>query len=225
MRNLRNSYNALVQKKVPTGDPDCPPLVRRAKRINWTIKERAQVVERGTRKNQDTDDSSGLETPSGLVSSANTKTKRDTKEDARNKLIEAFVESEKAQAERERRYERREEKRARREDRRRHEERQENFKFFMGTVTSLARAFGGKHVDGDHLHGGSTSGNTQNTRLTSGSSGSLSDSDSTMDSSTLSLLRIRSKTMVKKIHKTNTKKVSKEDTTDGDSSGTGSGSV
>ena len=102
MRNLRNNYNALVQKKVPTGDPDCPPLVRRAKRINWTIKERAQIIERGMRRNQDTDNSSGLETPVGLSGnefgsstlSTNNKTKRDLKDDARNKLIEAFVESE-----------------------------------------------------------------------------------------------------------------------------------
>ena len=234
MRNLRNNYNALVQKKVPTGDPDCPPLVRRAKRINSTIKERAQIIERGTRRNQETDESSGLETPVGLSSSgefgssvlsSNNKTNRDFKEDARNKLIEAFVESEKAQAKRERRYERREEKRARREDRRRHNERQENFKFFMGTVTSLARAFGGKEIDGDSVFPGGTSSKANIKRSAIGSSGSSSDSDSSTESSTLSRLRSKSKTLVNKIRVGSTKVTTTNNSnSDGNTSDNSSGS-
>ena len=39
--SLRRKYNQLYRKRVPTGDPNCPPEVRRAKRICHNIKEKA----------------------------------------------------------------------------------------------------------------------------------------------------------------------------------------
>jgi hypothetical protein len=44
MRNLRNRFNIEANKKPPTGDPDCPPLVRKAKRINYSIKKKAGAL-------------------------------------------------------------------------------------------------------------------------------------------------------------------------------------
>jgi hypothetical protein len=41
MRNLRNRFTGYANKKPPTGDPDCPPLVRRAKQITEAIKQKA----------------------------------------------------------------------------------------------------------------------------------------------------------------------------------------
>jgi hypothetical protein len=44
MRNLRNRFNAYANKKPPTGDPDCPPLVKQAKRITELIKSKAGLA-------------------------------------------------------------------------------------------------------------------------------------------------------------------------------------
>jgi len=39
--NLRSQYNKYAKKKAPTGDPDCPPLVKRAKRVRESIRQKA----------------------------------------------------------------------------------------------------------------------------------------------------------------------------------------
>ncbi len=41
--SLRRKFNQLAGKKVPTGDPNCPPQVREAKRILAMIKEKAEI--------------------------------------------------------------------------------------------------------------------------------------------------------------------------------------
>eukprot|EP01038_Epipyxis_sp_PR26KG_P017783 gene17783-24817_t len=42
--SLKTKFKALKNVKKPTGDPDCPPLVRRAKRIYYQIEQRMSVV-------------------------------------------------------------------------------------------------------------------------------------------------------------------------------------
>ena len=39
--NLRKQHNANAKKKAPTGDPDCPPMVRKAKQIRESIRLKA----------------------------------------------------------------------------------------------------------------------------------------------------------------------------------------
>jgi len=41
--SLRNQFHSLCKQKPPTGDPDCPPLVKRAKQIKKLITSRAQI--------------------------------------------------------------------------------------------------------------------------------------------------------------------------------------
>lgn len=43
MESLRTKYKALKNRKKPTGDPDCPEEVRRAKRVDYTIQQRMGV--------------------------------------------------------------------------------------------------------------------------------------------------------------------------------------
>jgi len=40
---LRNKFKALRSVRKPTGDPDCPPAVKRAKRIQREIEENLDV--------------------------------------------------------------------------------------------------------------------------------------------------------------------------------------
>ena len=41
--SIRRKFNQLANKKVPTGDPRCPPQVKEAKRILYLIKQKADV--------------------------------------------------------------------------------------------------------------------------------------------------------------------------------------
>ena len=43
--SLRRKFNQLANKKVPTGDPNCPPHVREAKQILFLIKEEADMLD------------------------------------------------------------------------------------------------------------------------------------------------------------------------------------
>ena len=43
--SIRHKFNALANDKKPTGDPHCPPTVRRAKRIFALIRERMDISE------------------------------------------------------------------------------------------------------------------------------------------------------------------------------------
>jgi hypothetical protein len=42
--NLMTQFNKFASKKPPTGNPDCPPLVRRAKRILKKIRNKAGIA-------------------------------------------------------------------------------------------------------------------------------------------------------------------------------------
>ena len=44
--SIRRKFNSLANHKKPTGDPNCPPTVRRAKRIFALIRERIDISER-----------------------------------------------------------------------------------------------------------------------------------------------------------------------------------
>ena len=41
--SIRRKFNALANHKKPTGDPNCPPTVRRAKRIFALIRQRMDI--------------------------------------------------------------------------------------------------------------------------------------------------------------------------------------
>jgi hypothetical protein len=40
-QSLRRKFRALYNERIPTGDPECPPHVRQAKRARYAIEERA----------------------------------------------------------------------------------------------------------------------------------------------------------------------------------------
>ena len=44
----RKKFNALVSVKKPTGDPNCPPNVKRAKRLNTKIQDKSHMEVMGT---------------------------------------------------------------------------------------------------------------------------------------------------------------------------------
>ena len=43
--SIRRKFSQLHNKKIPTGDPRCPPLVKEAKRIVYEIKQQAEAEE------------------------------------------------------------------------------------------------------------------------------------------------------------------------------------
>jgi hypothetical protein len=136
MRNLRNRFQAYANKKPPTGDPNCPPLVRRAKQITEFIKQKAGLAVMNS-------NSTGIEGPvvankrnaSEIVGVPAT-TKKSRATSATDKYLEAMLASEKIQA-----------KKDAKEERMRHEERQETMRLFMGTMSAFAAAISGKSVE------------------------------------------------------------------------------
>jgi hypothetical protein len=44
VQSIRRKFNKLVKEKIRTGDPDCPPLIRQAKRIQQAIVSRADAA-------------------------------------------------------------------------------------------------------------------------------------------------------------------------------------
>ena len=80
--SLKRKYQTLHRKKTPTGDPNCPPNVRRAKRIHYRIKDKCEIgdVEEEiniqgdflkdgvTEEDDDDDDEDDEETRSALTS-------------------------------------------------------------------------------------------------------------------------------------------------------------
>jgi len=50
LTKIRNQHNTPCAKKPPAGDPDCPPHVRRAKRLSYKIRDRAgcEAIQTGT---------------------------------------------------------------------------------------------------------------------------------------------------------------------------------
>lgn len=161
LTKLRNQHNTLCSKKPPTGDPDCPPNVRRAKRISYKIKDRAgcEALQTGTAPPRfDRDNAAGVatgaansnsKTEAAALASAcaaattataagfrgTNKRKSDTAE-----LLEAFLASEKLQAERERR----------REERSREDSKQW-MQLAITTANTFVQAFRKKNIPGNLL--------------------------------------------------------------------------
>ena len=154
MRNLRNCFNRLATTKIPTGDPNCPPSVKQAKRIYYGIKEKASFDTSTKQALEEQATSSEMETPLG---SSSRRPKKKLKGQSNDRLLEYLIESEKLQAKRERANIRRQEKKEYKEDRRRFEERQETWRMAFGMVNLLASAFGGKELDVSSVMGGGAS--------------------------------------------------------------------
>jgi hypothetical protein len=143
MVNLRNQFNTYAKAKPPTGDPDCPPLVSRAKRIVELTKEKAGLEVLNDPKklakcdvptvNGSTKDVDGIAAqlssdPKKVVSS---KKKRRSPVDT-DALVDALLASEQAQVKREERMEQR-----------RQEDRNETFRLAITAMTSIAAV--GRH--------------------------------------------------------------------------------
>lgn len=80
--SIRRKFNGLARVKVPTGDPKCPPAVKRAKRIMRLIEERSDA-------GQDVDDEHlGLEDdlPEGEVQVGDTPDEEDSNENSAARL-------------------------------------------------------------------------------------------------------------------------------------------
>ena len=43
LTSIKRKYQDLHRKRVPTGDPKCPPLVKRAKHIHYAIQQRSEA--------------------------------------------------------------------------------------------------------------------------------------------------------------------------------------
>ena len=61
---IQRRFNTLWRKRKPTGDPDCPPEVRRAKRLNYKIQEKSGMAVYGTQKENEFEEESS-EIPNG----------------------------------------------------------------------------------------------------------------------------------------------------------------
>jgi hypothetical protein len=146
MVNLRNQFNTFAKAKPPTGDPDCPPLVRRAKRVVRRTTEKAGMEVLNDPEqlakcdipsvNGSTQDAEAIAAtlstdPKRVVSSRKKKNSADKQES----ILKVLLASEKLQAKREERRERR-----------RQEERNETFRMAMMALTSLASAITGRDI-------------------------------------------------------------------------------
>ncbi|CAB9501261.1 unknown protein [Seminavis robusta] len=111
--NLKAQFNKHASKKPPTGDPDCPPLTKRAKRIKAGMKEKAGMLtmanigdgfgstngENLKKKNSSKKQDGGGVTLSQPKSVLKTK----ARDKARDGIVQAIIASDKAQAKREER--------------------------------------------------------------------------------------------------------------------------
>jgi hypothetical protein len=180
MRNLRNRFQAYANKKPPTGDPDCPPLVRKAKQITEAIKSKAGMAIITSQNNT-------IEVP--LVASKRNaddvvgKHSQSTKTKGRSgggneRFLEAYLASERLQA-----------KRDAKEEKMRHLERQETMRLMMTTMASFAAAMSGKSVDVPRMDAPSSlPPPTRSTSLDSDDdSDESNDSDPDTDSSTVTM--------------------------------------
>jgi hypothetical protein len=142
--NLMSQFNKFASKKPPTGDPNCPPLVRRAKQITRKIKDKAGVA-CFNEEEQEEDllvykESSNKKRTSAVVGSnqddpkpsAAVRSKKSRKEETTKSLIEIFLANEMASSKKEEMLERR-----------RHEERQQLLQLGIGVLHSFASAFTG----------------------------------------------------------------------------------
>jgi hypothetical protein len=193
-REYPNLMTQLVQqvfatKKPPTGDPECPPLVRRAKQIVNKIRSKAgiacfteqdedDVLEENARKKTTTSraiataaDDGGSERKPAVI--ARSSTKKTRKEDTSKSLMEMFMASEMAACRREELMEKR-----------RHNERQQLLSLGVSVLQSFTPAFTANPISVDQAFlGGSASAPC----VTQGSTSDSEGDDSSL-SSALSLV-------------------------------------
>jgi hypothetical protein len=162
-QNLMSQFNKFATKKPPTGDPDCPPLVRRAKQITKLIRDKAGLCAMVDDNEEDADDDDSLN--DCLVDNAKKKRKekkdknatadredddpesaqtgsrpikKSRKEDTNKTLMEMFMFNEMAAVKREAAAEKR-----------RHDERQQMLQLGIGVLHSFASVFTGKPIPVD----------------------------------------------------------------------------
>jgi len=103
VENLRKRFNVFVNKKPPAGDPDCPPIVKCAKRIDKEIKSKAglEAVHEGAPPPDFESGEAGSAVAGGMANGNGDATNKRTqkKTDSFN-LMAAFLQTDKAQAER-----------------------------------------------------------------------------------------------------------------------------
>jgi hypothetical protein len=158
-RSLRNKFNALVNMKAPTGDPNIPNQVLRAKELSERIIESSEMIDgskmsdesgevEGTDDEEDAEEVTAEEGAEGRLSkkpaaaastnssitSASSCQRRNKRKDRKNAasnvgLIEAFLETEKMHLKESRRRERRREKRE-----------NKNMKMFVGLMAGAMNA-------------------------------------------------------------------------------------
>jgi hypothetical protein len=75
---LKKKFQALNRKKVPTGDPNCPPDVIEAKRITGLIKARSNCQNFDDSEDEDDDSNEGIADDSDPAETPMTKKKRKT---------------------------------------------------------------------------------------------------------------------------------------------------
>jgi hypothetical protein len=154
-QNLMSQFNKYASRKEPTGDPDCPPLVRKAKRICQKIKDKAGIAcmneeeeeeeeedvededdalaENAARKRTATKVSVVAEEDDRKPAAAPRATKKAKKEETSKSIMEMYMASELAAS-----------RRAEALQAQRHEERQQMLQLGIGVLQSLASAFFGR---------------------------------------------------------------------------------
>jgi len=107
VENLRKHFNIFVNEKPPTGDPDCPPLVKRAKRIDRAIKDKAglEAISAGDAAPDFEAQADGVAIASGTTTAAAVKKKPVLRKSDTAELVDAMIASEKMAADREERRE------------------------------------------------------------------------------------------------------------------------
>jgi hypothetical protein len=139
---LRNRFNIEANKKPPTGDPTCPPLVKRAKHVNAAIKKKAGALVLNGSSQESTPELSGGDMPNVAgedVASAIPRKKKlrgSTAATDERSFLEVFMYAEQQQSKKE----------ARKEDIRM-QERHSQSMMWMGTIAAIVSAISGNKVD------------------------------------------------------------------------------
>ncbi|CAB9508437.1 unknown protein [Seminavis robusta] len=135
-QNLRAKFNKWMSSKAPTGDPDLPPTIRRAKQIAWKIKEKAQMVALQDGITDPFEKTVASSAPSSGEKTDNSKavsvTKATRKAARKNEFVKAIKASDKAQAKR---------------DKRREMMNMQGMMVMATTVAAIASALSGKKVE------------------------------------------------------------------------------
>lgn len=83
---IRNKFNGLKGHKKPTGDPDCPPLVRRAKRLDKDIQKGQCVINLNS---DDENDGNSIQDAQGIESEDDIVPGSDSGDDSLNSPVAA----------------------------------------------------------------------------------------------------------------------------------------